>query len=144
MSDQDNKLFEYLFTISRFMRGEVASDFKKQHLTLLQLQALIFIKDRGEAQMQEIAEHFKVAKPTATTLLSNLDKLGLIQRLGDTKDRRIVKVTLSIEGERMFKQVLKYKKEKIKTLLSYLPKTDKADLIRIMATLAEKIANKIE
>lgn len=143
MAEPDEKLFEYLFIISRFIRGEVAADLKRQHLTMLQLQALVLIRERREVQMQEIAEYFKVTKPTATSLLNNLDKLGLVKRSGDTNDRRVVKVMLSGEGERLFKKVLRYKQEKIKTLLSYLSQQEKADLIKVAGALAKKLSDKI-
>lgn len=144
MPQSDDKLFESLFAISRFMRGEMTTDLKKEHLTILQLQALVLIRERGEMQMQEIADHFKVTKPTATTLLNKLDKLGLIKRGGDSRDRRVVKISLSKNGEEMFKKAVEYKRQKIHHLLGYLSVKDRQDLERIMQSLVEKLSDKLQ
>lgn len=42
------------------MRGNISNHTELTKLSLLQLQALIFLAEHNHAQMREIAEHFKI------------------------------------------------------------------------------------
>jgi DNA-binding MarR family transcriptional regulator len=91
--------------------------------------------------MGDIANHFATTMPTATALVDKLITAKLVKRENDIKDRRIVKINLTKQGEKLLTQVKKQRASKMKKLLSYLSKQDKLDLLRILEVLAEKSAN---
>ena len=121
------------------MKGEMNLESGKAHLTLLQLQALLLLKDKGEMKMQDVSEHFNVAKPTSTSLLNKLVKLGMVKRISDKEDRRVVKVSLTSAGEEMFHKGQIHHEKKLNQLLSYLSVEDKTNLVKILKKLSDTL-----
>jgi len=136
-------LMELIFEFSRSMKERTAVNPSTNHLSILQLHALIFIKRHETANMSEIAEYFKIELPTATTLLNKLSKEKLVKRQSDKKDRRLVQISLSKAGELLLTKAKILHMEKINVVLSYLSLTEKKSLLKILKTLTDKMENSI-
>lgn len=73
----------------------------------LSLQEMKLIKFIGEAEsciMREISEYFNVALSTTTNVVDKLEEKGFVRRERIEEDRRIVKVYLADEGQKIFRQ----------------------------------------
>src|ERR1700752_4853741 len=92
------KFIEAMFKTSRLFRGQMNYSSTIAHLSFLQTQTLAYLKLHNNAQMGEIAEHFHIELPSATSLLSKLVALQLVKRQQDEKDRRLVRIVLTEEG----------------------------------------------
>jgi len=138
-SDTTNKLIEATFAFSRLMKDSMCYTSAITHLSMLQLQALIFIKKNPNVPMREIAEHFRIELPSATSLLNKLNTMDLVERKTDEEDRRIVRINLTIEGQTLLKNAMIERTEKTEKLLSFLSEEDKAALLRIIMTLTVKM-----
>lgn len=124
-----------IFSLSRFMKDEMAFDSDTAQLTLLQIHALIFIKKNNTVTMTEVANQFNISLPTATSLSNKLVSAKLIKRQNDKNDRRIVKLILTEKGEKLLKEAMEARSKKINTLLSYIPKKEKEELLKILKNL---------
>lgn len=67
-------------------------------LTPSQLSALAVIHNRGPLTLGALAECERVAPPSITKIVNNLETQGLVVRTGDPEDRRITLVAASDEG----------------------------------------------
>ena len=112
------------------------------HLSMLQLQALILIKKTPNVQMRDIATHFRIELPSATSLLNKLHEMKLVQRQADPDDRRIVRINLTADGQALLKNAMIERSKKIEKLLAFLSEKDKEELLRILLTLTEKMEMK--
>src|SRR5690349_6388385 len=130
MSDTTNKLIEVMFKVSRFMKS---MHYKSPlvNLSMIQLQALIFLKHNPSAQMSDIATHFRIELPSATSLVNKLHEMELVERQTDDKDRRLVRIDLTNTGQTLLKDAMIERNKKIETLLSYVAESDKDELLRI-------------
>lgn len=133
------QLAEVIFKASRMMREHMGFKSEVGNLSMLQLQALIFIKQHPSAHMREIANNFKIELPSATSLVDTLSKASLVERESDSNDRRVVKIILTEQGKALLKKAVKMRTKKIATVLSYLSTEDKNDLLRIMQKLLENL-----
>jgi DNA-binding MarR family transcriptional regulator len=131
----NSNLVEEIFKFSRLLKDKMCVDTELAKLSMLQLQALIFLKKHDEAQMGEIAQYFNIELPSATSLINKITKLGLAQRKADKKDRRLVLITLTKEGNSLLEKAMLERSKKITKTLSYLSEKDKKELLRIMETL---------
>lgn len=68
-------------------------------LTLTQLSTLGTLRRRGPVTLGELAAAEQVQPPTMTRVVSDLEDRGLVAREPDEKDRRLVIVRLTREGE---------------------------------------------
>lgn len=136
---QAAKLLEHMFSIGRFLKGEMVFERGNAHLTLLQIQTLFLLTENKDLKMQEIAQHFSVTKPTATSLLKNLVKLGLVERVEGETDRRVVKIILTKKGQEMLQEAKKCREEKLQKLLTFVNEKDRKDLLRILGSISDKL-----
>ncbi len=67
-------------------------------LTPSQLSALAVIEYRGPLTLGALAERERVAPPSITKIVTNLEEQGLVVRIGDPDDRRITRVATSEAG----------------------------------------------
>lgn len=139
-TDRATYLMESLFKISRWMKGQAVYRNDICQLTMLQLQTLLFVKQHNNTPMSEIAKHFNIELPSATSLVEKLCKAGLAERKADAKDRRLVRISLTQQGTSFFEEAMKERLEKTNIILSYLSEEDKEDLMRIV----DKLMNQME
>lgn len=135
----NEQIAEQMFALSRVMKEEMTFDSDTAQLTILQLQALIFIKRNGEVTMTEVATQFGISLPTATALSNKLVSGKFIKRVNDATDRRIVKLILTPKGDEMLQTAMKQRNAKINTMLSYMSQREKEQLLKIMNNLVTNI-----
>jgi DNA-binding MarR family transcriptional regulator len=134
----NDQILEAIFKMMRNFKGAMSENSDHSHLTMLQCQALECIKKKVGTHMGDISSHFATTMPTATALVDKLITAKLVQRENDAKDRRIVKISLTKQGDKMLIEMKKQRASKMKELLSYLSKQDKLELLRILKVLSEK------
>jgi DNA-binding MarR family transcriptional regulator len=134
-----SELIEKIFTLSRAMKGTMSYSSDLTHLSLLQLQTLIFIQKTQRAQMRDIAGHFKIEMPTASDLIAKLVKQKLVNRTTDSKDKRLVRITLTSQGQQLLQDAMKERNKKLSHILSYLSEKNKEDLLAIISVLIAKM-----
>ncbi len=140
----NSELIESIFRLSRLMKENMCYSSELTTLSLLQLQALIFLNKKKNAQMREIAEQFKIEMPTATSLINKLSTAKLILRQEDSKDRRLVRIVLTEQGKTLLDKAMKERTKKMHFLLSYLSDNDKIELLRIIQLLTKQMEKQDE
>src|SRR3990167_9049445 len=81
----DQELMRAHLDLFRAMKHEMKPSSSITNLTLVQLNALIFLGDRRDAHVSDVANYFGIALPTATFLLDRLTSLGLVHRVQPVK-----------------------------------------------------------
>lgn len=138
-TDNTAELIELLFKISRLMKGEMSYTNNLTHLSVLQIQALIFIKLNPSTSMSDIAQNFRIELPSATSLINKLCRQKLVSRHQDTHDRRLVMLTLTDDGLLLLEQAVRERKIKLEKILSYLSSEEKSSLLTILSTLNTRL-----
>jgi DNA-binding MarR family transcriptional regulator len=67
-------------------------------LTSPQLLVLLSVQRAGRAMPSQIAKDVVLSQATVTTIIDRLEKGGFVARERSTRDRRVVRVTLTDEG----------------------------------------------
>ena len=104
---------------------------------------LAVLDKRGPQPISEIGKRLLIPKPQMTAFLDKLENLGLVARLSDLDDRRVIKVTLTDKGKESLEASKKIVRENLRQLLTRL---DAGDLTELSASLssARKIMTKLE
>lgn len=144
MSESSQKLIDLIFHLNRTMRYHLTFDSSLTQLTLLQLETLIFLKQNSSIQMREVADHFHITMPSATSLINTLVSLELISRQDDEKDRRIVRLMLTEKGENLLTKAVKAKTERINKILSFMTQKDKKHMVQILETILARMKEEDE
>ncbi|MBD3362816.1 MarR family transcriptional regulator [Candidatus Dojkabacteria bacterium] len=136
-NDVDQKIMMAFFKVSRriSMIGRTCDE--EWDLTILQTRILYHISHSNGLKMSDLAKQFMVKPASMTQQITVLKKKGLVERYNDINDRRVVKVRLSKEANKMIKRFFKDKMNTFKSIISSLSEKEKKNLI----TIAEKMAN---
>jgi DNA-binding MarR family transcriptional regulator len=103
--------------------------------TMLQLMALQFLKEQSNGTVSDLANFLKLSKSSATQLIERLVEANLIERIHDRKDRRIIRLVITENGEKEFIALQKKLMEKMQKIFSKIPAKDLRELIRIYTNL---------
>ncbi|MCL4338657.1 MarR family winged helix-turn-helix transcriptional regulator [Patescibacteria group bacterium] len=142
--DKTNELVEMMFKVSRLMKEEMSYTNNLIHLSILQIQTLIFLSQNKKVSMGDIAGYFRIELSSATSLLNKLCDQGLVQRHEDKEDRRLVMITLTDKGKTLLKQAISHRRIKLEKMLSYLSQREKSELLNILKTLNNRLQRQDE
>lgn len=109
-------------------------------LTPSQLSALASIDQLGPTRLCDLAAAEGVAAPTATRMVDNLERAGLVARTADPDDRRASRITLTAGGRTAIKRIRRQRTAFLQRQLDRLTTDELATLeaaIPILARLAE-------
>ncbi len=102
----------------------------------------VLMKEGTPLSMSELGKRQYISKPYMTILVDQLIQDGHVQRIPDTRDRRVINIAITPEGKRHLKQAASRYKETIKNMLSELDSQDLEDLCQSLEKL-RKIISKI-
>lgn len=78
----------------------------------------------GTVSMSEIGRHMEISKPYMTALVDKLIAEGLVERIEDPDDRRVVKIRITAAGRNIHKEFTKRAREAVVSRLSSLDSED--------------------
>ncbi|MDQ5900455.1 MAG: MarR family transcriptional regulator, organic hydroperoxide resistance regulator [Patescibacteria group bacterium] len=139
MNVADIKLLtEFLSKALRVRRLlEQSSSFEDKALTLLQTQALKFIKTHPNTSVGSLVSELNMSFSSVTQLSNRLVDKGLVIRENNQTDRRMVTLSLTKKGE---KQLIVFTKNMLSSnymILASIPKADLKELVRIFTNILE-------
>ncbi len=125
--DEINRLRLVLLRTARNIRTHSIGD-----VTQSQIAVLATLSRHGDSTIGQIAEHEQVQPPSASRIVSNLERKGLVVRRSDGVDRRRVLIALSPAGEAYLDEV---RRAGTSWLGSRLAELDDDELTRLGAAL---------
>lgn len=87
--------------------------------------------DSQGLQPSELGDLLKLTRPTVTTLVNSLEEHGLVERMNDDEDRRVVFVRPTERGVSLVKQIKEGFARSIGEIMDHLGPEDSRELIRI-------------
>ncbi|MFF2890259.1 MarR family winged helix-turn-helix transcriptional regulator [Paenibacillus sp. NPDC057967] len=88
------------FIVERGLHVKV-KDLMPEELTVDQFKTLRFLRHNVNSTASELAQFFCVGKSSITAIITRLSDKGLIDRIQDDDDRRVIHLKLTEEGERI-------------------------------------------
>lgn len=108
------KDLRYISGIIKQKGREILSDFT---ITPPQFVALQWLFEDGDMTIGELSNKMYLACSTTTDLVDRMEKNNLVKRVKDPNDRRVVRIHLLEEGERIIEEVIKKRQEYLKEVL---------------------------
>jgi DNA-binding MarR family transcriptional regulator len=127
-------------SLSRSMRQRMACK-DDCDANMLQIHALLYVREHEGMTMKELAKHLKITSPSATSFVNRLVKLKWVERFTDPENRKLVRLKISTTGTAMLQQSMKERKEEMRKVLSLLSPDDQEELARILTHLSDAIHN---
>ncbi|GMA56075.1 DNA-binding MarR family transcriptional regulator [Alicyclobacillus sacchari] len=106
-------------------------------LTAGQFFTLHVIQQEGRCKVSRLAEKMEVTPSAITVMLDRLENHGLVTRLRDQEDRRVVVIELTGQGEKKLQQVERVWRNLFRRCLEQLDVNELSACIRTLESLAE-------
>jgi DNA-binding MarR family transcriptional regulator len=96
----------------------------------------------GTLPMSELGRRQYISKPYLTVLVDQLIRDGHVERIPDTRDRRVINIAITLKGKKHLRQAGSMYKDDVKLLLADLGPDDLEELCRSLESL-QNILSKI-
>jgi DNA-binding MarR family transcriptional regulator len=116
--------------IAGHQRCAAARRLHRQGISMAHMQTLWILQEHGPLPMTRLADLLGVADPNATGIIDRMEQRGLVERLRDGADRRVVIVAQTPEGAQAVEEVDGWRTEMLDALLQRL---DTDQLVRLVA-----------
>ncbi len=103
--------------------------------SFLEMKTLTTIHEHINPSMKDIADELGISSPATTAIIDRLIADKLITRSEDTKDRRIVRISMTPTGKKSFEKTREVLYTAINTRVSILSDTEQHELARILQKL---------
>lgn len=134
MSESAAEMDFLIRSINSILRKNGRIALQDYGITLVQFHALLAIKEKP-LTMGELCEALGVASSTATELVDRMEQNGLVERLRDQEDRRVVRIKLLEHGKEVFEKVARRREAFLAEALDKLPHENAAMLLSLLRKL---------
>jgi DNA-binding MarR family transcriptional regulator len=107
----------------------------KAGVSMTNLNVLGLLSRHGEMSMSRLAEILDVSVSNATGLIDRMAERGLIERVRVPDDRRIVKVRVTVAGERTLEEAEVLRRDLVEKILGQLNGSQRERLTRCLQDL---------
>ena len=98
-------------------------------ITPPQFTALLWLNQEGDLTIGELSQKMYLACSTMTDLIDRMEKNGVVVRVRDERDRRVVRVRMLERGKTIIRDVMKARQEYLAGILSTFS-PEEVELIR--------------
>ena len=109
-------------------------------LTQAQFGAVECLGHLGSMTIGELCRKQLVSGGNMTVVVDNLEREGLVERVRDRNDRRVVEVRLTTKGTKRFREIFPCHAEFVARVASVLTEKEQDDLGRLLRKLGRGIA----
>ncbi|NLW17772.1 MAG: MarR family transcriptional regulator [Firmicutes bacterium] len=136
-----DRLIRHANSIIRRRGRDILQEFD---ITPPQFDALLILKNnKGEnLTIGELGERMYLACSTATDLVDRMERNGLVERIRDTNDRRVIRLQILEKGYQMVEEVLAARKRYLSEALKDVPQEDIQAMIKSMTQLDQLLRAK--
>lgn len=95
MALDKTEIINEIFDLARYIN----SNQPNSTLTMIQLRTVMYISENGRVKPTEIAKNFKITPASVTSQIDSLVKRGLLERIFNQNDKRVIEVELTNKGK---------------------------------------------
>jgi MarR family transcriptional regulator, organic hydroperoxide resistance regulator len=104
-------------------------------VTRSQLRAMTALAEDSLISMGSLCSIAKVKLPSLTEVVDRFEKQGILARVRDNADRRVVRVRFTEKGKKMHRTMLQRREEELKGVFGPLTRKERADLGNALETI---------
>ncbi len=143
--EQDRKklserLVEAMERMSLQMRPSSLAEWQDLELTMPQARTMFLLHRQGPTRMGGLSGHFGRGLPSVTSMVDRLVKKGLVERVEDPLDRRVVVCRLTNEGREAVERFWQVSRERRLALAGALTVEELEMVVPALETLTEALA----
>lgn len=123
------------------VQPRMTENMNKLGVTHTQFMVLMYLRNKGSCKISELAEFMGVKPSAVSFMIDRLEHNNFVLREHDKKDRRVVNISLSEDGQKKLKNVIKERKKIFESSLLKLTEEELLQFAKITERLAEIVSN---
>jgi DNA-binding MarR family transcriptional regulator len=135
------RLLRWVCTSIKRKGREILSNFE---ITPPQFDALLQLIKNGDLTISELSNRMFLACSTITDLIDRMEKNGLVERVRDTRDRRVVRIRVLDKGNSLIDEVLDARRMYLDAVLSDVTPDRESHLISALKLIHERTATECD
>jgi DNA-binding MarR family transcriptional regulator len=126
-------LDDALISLRRTMTESLKVEASRLGVSLAHFEVLKFVAENGDPTMRSLADHLRITPPSASALAEGLVSKGFLCRVSSPRDRRTVRIALTVKSQRLFASLHKSKASIFNKMLKRLSREDRNKLAELLA-----------
>ena len=129
---------ELMDQLGPIISGERAAFARRCHersISMTHLLLMSLLETHGPLPMSRVAELLGCGLPTATGLVQRMEERGLVERLHDTEDRRVVTLRLTDDGAAEIRDLNLTRRQRMASALEHLSDLEREQLLSSILAL---------
>jgi DNA-binding MarR family transcriptional regulator len=118
--DLIEQYFEVSTSMQRAWKRRIFATFETERISIAQMGLLFMIHESQSVISKDLATRMQISRSAIAQFLDGLSELGYITKTEDSKDRRIVHISLSKKGKSKLKDLEKQRRVIFKQLVKEL------------------------
>jgi len=114
---------------------------KNTELSLLQAYALAYLFYKGSIKITDLCEHMMVSPAAASQLVDRLEKLEMVGRVADPKDRRVRKIVVLEKGQVFVQENFTYSQSWLSEIPANVSPEQKEQITETLSFLIQNSGN---
>ncbi len=106
--------------VNRILRDYDVDVWMDLSLTVPQLKCLFFISNQGKTNFRKLAERMKVSPSNITGIIDRLVEQGLVSRMENAEDRRVLNLQTTLNGEALIAELRERRSIYLTQMLAHL------------------------
>ena len=106
-------------------------------VNMSQLKAMTAFSEDSLLSMGELCKMANIKMPSMTEVVDRFEKEGILERIRNNEDRRVVKVKMTEKGKKMHKEVLKKRVDELTKIFGVLTTKDRTKLVDSLKNVSE-------
>jgi len=123
---------ELMDQLGPIISGERAAFARRCHersISMTHLLLMSLLETHGPVAMSRVAELLGCGLPTATGLVQRMEERGLVERIHDTDDRRVVTLRLTDDGAAEIRDLNLTRRQRMASALAHLSDVEREQLL---------------
>ena len=137
----EQTIFKILNAYNAISRSINPTQMLKVDLTSSQVKVLASFAEQETFTMTELSRAHSVSVSTMTSMVDRLLQGNLLERQRDSADRRVVRVSLTREGHKMLKHIMRVRREELEKFLQELDGGEVEQFVTSIETVARYLAD---
>ena len=140
MPNTDEHIGVIISDVARLLRTVFDRRVRRLGLTRAQWLVLTRLHRRPGASQSELADMMEVEKASAGRMIDRLEIKGWVERRAEANDRRVRRIYLTPEAERVHKRIWRVAELTVDDALSGLSEQDTARLLKLLSLVKRNLA----
>lgn len=134
---QMEKELRYISGIIKQQGRKILSNYS---ITPPQFVALQWLFEHGDMTIGDLSNKMYLAFSTTTDLVDRMENNKLVKRVRDEQDRRVVRIHLLDEGERIIEEVIDKRRKYLGSVLDDFSEEEITQFLQLMTRLHEEMS----